>query len=674
MSNVIGVERFTRRVEPQNYSGYLSTSLVNLAKAARDHIRENGAVPRGYLREDIERSWRRSLRAGVSFDTPLPEMSLPAGFSQELSDQYESLIRSAMPEMDSLTHHFGDHALLMLASPNAEVLQRQGGKDILNSPLGKYLGQGIAWHEDLFGTNALGTVVVENRPLHLNPGEHYLEPLSSYACTAVPITGAAGQLMGVLDITRTERNAQPGDTIGLVSYAVRNIESRLFQSEFHDALILAFHSGRHYLRSSCQGLLALNEAGQILGVNKPGCELLKLNHQQLLGLNIESLFHSDLATLLDDSRRTIGKRQLALGKVYFEWVSRPLPSSSQSSLSRDLAGYGKRSQTAAELASGSATTEPEHYNINAMGGTMKRSFDMAVRALDRQLPVLLMGETGSGKEVAARTLHQHSQRAEQAFVAVNCAAIPENLIESELFGYAEGAFTGARKGGMKGRLLQANGGTLFLDEIGDMPLELQARLLRVLQERKVQPLGGGDEQALDVQLISATHRQLGQQVAEGGFREDLFYRLNGVSITLPALRERKDFARLCEHLIATIGRADVRIEASLLKRMKQYHWPGNIRQLHTVLQVALAFMDDHEAFLTETHLTPDFLSELNTLPRKAGALQDSEASLIRQALDKHDGNVSAAANFLGISRATLYRKLKDSREPKDGRAETGAEA
>ena len=642
MSNIIEVERFSRGTQKQSFSGYIATSPTALANAAREHIRLKGAVPHGFLPDDIERSWRRSLDAGVQFNSCLSDCLDTPSNTTDVLNAHELLVQSSIPEMDTLSQYFGDRALLLLASAEAHVLHVQGGKDILDTPLGRYLRLGITWQEDMFGTNALGTVIVERKPVHLNLGEHYLEPLASYACSAVPISDAYGQLSGVLDITRSAGMSHSQDTLGLMMYAARNIESRLFQSQFAQYTILAFHTGRHYLRSSCQGLLAVDDRGHIVGINQPGCLLLGQERQTLIGLPLETLFQQSLTRLLDGCRQDIGQRMLPLGKIYYEFVNlRRRPLFSGVSQSRP-----------------SADDTPAEYELHAMAPSMQRSFVMATKALDQAIPVLLLGETGTGKEVAAQTLHNSSQRRGKPFVAVNCAAIPENLIESELFGYCDGAFTGARKGGMKGRLLQANGGTLFLDEIGDMPLELQARLLRVLQERKVLPLGGGEEQALDVQLIGATHRQLSQRVAEGLFREDLYYRLNGVTITLPALRERSDFCRLVESLMARQGRTDVSVESSLMARLKHYPWPGNIRQLQMMLQVALAFMEADETLLTEEHLTPDFLSQLSEPPKKNGSLQESEASLIRQTLDKHDGNVSAAASALGISRATLYRKLK----------------
>jgi transcriptional regulator with PAS, ATPase and Fis domain len=287
---------------------------------------------------------------------------------------------------------------------------------------------------------------------------------------------------------------------------------------------------------------------------------------------------------------------------------------------------------------------------------------MARQGLANQLPVLLLGETGTGKEVIARALHLAGARCDKPFVAVNCAAIPEGLIESELFGYREGAFTGSRRGGMIGRLQQAHGGTLFLDEIGDMPLALQARLLRVLQDRKVAPLGAGEEQDIDVALICATHRDLKRLVEDKHFREDLFYRVNGISVMLPALREREDFSGLVGRLLAKLDAPTMVLHDDLNRLLGAYHWPGNIRQLEMVLRTALAMREPGDTVLTLDHLPDSMLDELSATERpQSGSIRENELELIRQSLDTHQGNVSAAADALGISRATLYRKLKQLR-------------
>ncbi|MET0349817.1 MAG: sigma 54-interacting transcriptional regulator, partial [Rhizobacter sp.] len=308
------------------------------------------------------------------------------------------------------------------------------------------------------------------------------------------------------------------------------------------------------------------------------------------------------------------------------------------------------------------------------------------RVLDRDIPLLVLGETGTGKELLARAVHHDSSRRNAPFVAVNCASIPESLIEAELFGYEDGAFTGARRKGAPGRLVQANGGTLFLDEIGDMPLPLQARLLRVLQERSVTPLGSSRSIPIDIMLIGATHRSLRDMIDQHTFREDLYYRLNGLALKLPALRDRTDLEAVARRILMAERPQDPPDLSSAVRALfRRYPWPGNIRQLANVLRTA-AVMSAGEHEITTAHLSDDFLDEARhttptptpapapvqvtaepepvpDLPRPASAataptLEQAEGELIRATLEALGGNISAASKQLGISRNTIYRRLR----------------
>ena len=271
-------------------------------------------------------------------------------------------------------------------------------------------------------------------------------------------------------------------------------------------------------------------------------------------------------------------------------------------------------------------------------------------------PVLIQGETGTGKEVFARELHRRSARADRPFVAVNCAALPEGLIEAELFGYEEGAFTGARRSGSIGLLRQAQGGVLFLDEIGDMPLALQPRLLRVLQERTLSPLGGGKPVQLDFALICATHRDLDQAMAAGEFRSDLFYRIADHRVALPALRALPDRSALVQGLWQRLGQGR-RLDAPAAAALAAYAWPGNVRQLSACLRTLVALSEPGEVISMES--LPDYVrsAPVAVTVAPASGLQAMTLAAMREAVAAADGNVSEAARVLGISRSTLYRRL-----------------
>jgi len=292
----------------------------------------------------------------------------------------------------------------------------------------------------------------------------------------------------------------------------------------------------------------------------------------------------------------------------------------------------------------------------------------ARRLLDKPIPLVLQGESGVGKELFAQAMHASSARRDKPFVALNCAALPESLIESELFGYTPGTFTGARKNGSLGRLREAHGGTLFLDEIGDMPLSLQTRLLRVLQERQVTPLGEGQPVAVDFALICATHRRLKEEVDAGRFRADLYYRINGLALNLPALRERSDLAALVRQMLAQLAPGQpLALAGEVREAFASYAWPGNLRQLFNGLRTAVALLEAGETRIGWAHLPDDLVEELQRQPAAVVQQQgESLESLSRAAIEKvlveERGNVSATARRLGISRNTLYRKLKRSQE------------
>ena len=289
----------------------------------------------------------------------------------------------------------------------------------------------------------------------------------------------------------------------------------------------------------------------------------------------------------------------------------------------------------------------------------------ARKVMDKPIALLLQGESGVGKDMFAQAMHQCGHRRDRPFVAVNCAALPDTMIEAELFGYESGAFTGAKRGGSVGRIREAHGGTLFLDEIGDMPLALQARLLRVLQDRQVVPLGGGKPCSVDFALITATHQSLKDAVALGRFRADLYYRLNGLTITLPALRQRNDLAGLVDHCLTALSpQRPVRLASTVMTAFSDYDWPGNIRQLVNALQTGIALLDADESEITWLHLPDDLAEDLRDDRRSSQIMSEASQELrslslhaMQQAVDQCHGNVSEAARRLGISRNTLYRKL-----------------
>ena len=612
-------------------------------------------LPDGQLRESIEASWLRSFDAGLDTQKMAEVENISRGDMQDLKEQNRLLLDCAAPEVEMLTRQYSaDRALVMLADRDARLLAVQGNSEALDKAARYALNPGVCWSEGSRGTNALGTALVDGRPIKIEGNEHFLDRLTQFSCTSSPIFDPNGNTLGVLDMTHLRGRVQ--QPLEVVQMAARSIENRLFSASFTENAVIAIHTRQQYLDSVWQGLLAVDPDGGLLGANQHAHQLLNirdgsLKHRQLeeiLGISANQL----IGHLMQGKTYTL---QTRAGSLYCRLIQLPKPRISVPFTAKQPV---KR------------TTEEKRPDLTEVAGKnprLSRSLKMALKGMSHDLPVLLNGETGTGKEVVARALHDAGPRAKKPFVAVNCAAIPEGLIESELFGYREGAFTGSRRGGMVGRFQQADGGTLYLDEIGDMPLALQARLLRVLQERRVAPLGGGEEVSLDIRLICATHRDMRALVAEGDFREDLFYRLNGVGVKLPALRDRADLPEFLTSLLRTTEQRmgftqTVAFDNCLLNKLASYSWPGNIRQMETVLRAALAFLDDDESLITEDHLTDDFLEQLSSESDgqgSGGILKQSEQQTIRKALDENNGNISATAKALGISRATLYRRLQE---------------
>ncbi len=622
------------------------------AELIRQRLRSDSLVPQGWLRMEIDASWRRSVAHGVRcHDDALLNLHEFRDLA-ELRDANRMLLDAATPELEFLAQRCGQQGILILANAEATILSVEGNSGALADLGIGDVSPGATWTESLRGTNALGTALVEGRPVAIDSGEHFLGRLARFSCRSLPIADPHGKVIGVLDLTRDGQLPLAQDTLSMmVGAAASHIEARLFEAFFPDHFVIAFHPHRTYLESTWCGVLAVREDGTIVAASAQACDLLGLARADIVGLQCASLRGMSFAAFVGEAPT------LDIADVAHDLALRVLraPRRAASNIGCGATrSLGARSATSGARETGLA-------KIAGRQGRLLRALQMARRGLDNALPVLVHGETGTGKEVVARALHDASERAGKPFIAVNCASIPEGLIESELFGYRDGAFTGARKGGMLGRVMQAHGGTLFLDEIGDMPLQLQARLLRVLQERKVTPLGAGEEQSIDIAVICATHRSLAAMVRDKSFREDLFYRINGVSVALPALRERDDIDLIVASLMERLNAQDVHVSDELSEVFRTHPWPGNIRQLEMVLRTALAVRADDEHAIGLDHLCDGFIDgacPAATHPAAHGLIRKHEDELIRESLARHDGNVAAAALTLGISRATLYRKLK----------------
>ncbi len=638
-------------------------------RRARNQLLECGEVPaENLVGPVVARSWGRSQEAGLAPVGRLPEAFHLNRFqlTRAIGRQQE-LIAHARPVMEYLFAQTRDSGnMVILADDRGILLHALGDADFLDRAERVALAPGASWHERHRGTNAIGTALAEAAPVVINGAEHFLERNGFLTCAAAPVAAPDGRLLGVLDISGDQRRRHP-HTFCLVRTAAQMIENRLFEAYHSGSVHLRFHALAEGIGTLTEGVLALSDEGLIAGANPAAMRLLGLSSADLGCIHLERVFQLRLAELLDWGARRGHEAMLVRHTTLH---------------GGGPAGEGRlfvRVETSrvlrqVALVKPVAPISPAPAPVDALAaldsgcGLVAAAIHKARRVLDKPIPVLLQGESGVGKEVFANAMHKSGPRRAKPFIAVDCSALSENLIEAELFGYSPGAYTGARREGSPGRIREVRGGTLFLDEIGDMPLAMQTRLLRVLQERQVTPLGGGTAVAVDFALICASHRNLKAEMAAGRFRADLYYRINGLTLMLPALRERKDFAALLERLLTDLlpGRR-IEFEAGVAAAFADFAWPGNLRQLVNALRTACALIEDDETRIGWRHLPDDLAEDLRqrrapeaAMPDATENLRDISAATITRAISLSHGNMSEAARRLGISRNTLYRRLKQA--------------
>ncbi|MEZ0603275.1 sigma-54-dependent Fis family transcriptional regulator [Paraburkholderia sp. IW21] len=656
------------------------------------------ATPSAIGRPDViaqahARSLEVGLRASETPDFhPLRRLAL-----RELVDRNQSLYTHALPVMETLHAQIVDtQSMVLLTDNHGVILHSLGDSDFVEKANRVALCPGVSWAEADRGTNAIGTALVDGQPTVVHAGEHFLHANRILTCSCAPIADPFGRTIGALDVSGDTRGFHK-HTLALVRMSAQMIENHLFSNQFADAIRVHFHARAEFIGTLFEGLAAFAPDGTFLSANRSALFQFGQPLADLKGQPFDALFGIAFPRLLQQIARTPGESILLTLPSGVRVVARGEYSTPRYVASAD--GFSGAARTA-PLDGARAAARPSEPAPLATLETLDTG-DAQVSAIlrrvaklrGRDIPILVLGKTGTGKEWLARAIHHDSPRRAAPFVALNCASLPDTLIEAELFGYEDGAFTGAKKRGSVGKIVQADGGTLFLDEIGDMPLAQQVRLMRVLQERTVVPLGGTRAIPVDLRIVCATHRNLRAMIEAGTFREDLYYRINGLVVTLPALRERSDLAALVERMLELQPdgeRLPRRVSEEVLERFEQCRWPGNLRQLANVLRTASIMAEGMKQIELED-LPEDFLQDCvshdsdNNEPPVNGAMPldetrgarcipaagDTSASparmdewqstLIAQTLARHSGNVSAAARELGLARNTVYRYLRRGR-------------
>ncbi len=592
----------------------------------------------------INRSWERCRQFGLEPSTE-PDLQRPQqGELEQLLSEHKSLIdttgNEVLPYYENILAN--SQCLILLTDRQGQLLNVWGDKRFLATRHKLCFQTGVNWLEQHNGTNAIGTALATGQAVQVQRDEHYLKANRFMAGSAAPIYDAKRQLIAVLDVS-SDSYLPLSHTLGMVKLMSQSIENRLLINAFRqDYFLCTFNTHSDNIDSPWAGLLVFDGSGSIVAANRRSEHILG---QSLLLQNIEKIFDQPLQVLQKSNKpsalRALGKYQM------FAHIRPPQFSAA----------------TRATVRTPAKAIGLDHLEFGDAG--VKKTIVQARRVFAKGIPILLYGETGVGKEVFVKALHRQSARQGQPLVAINCAAIPAELVESELFGYEKGAFTGASRQGAMGLIRKANHGTLFLDEIGDMPLKAQARLLRVLQERQVTPLGSTESYPIDIKLISATNLNLKQAISDGSFRQDLYYRINGLNLRLPPLRERDDK----EALIRAIHRLNCQgdqpeLADDVMDLFMHHRWPGNIRQLVNTIEVALAIADNGE--IRPWHLAADFFDDLEQgggdfsaqdFPHEDVATNHPTDNTVK-AYHQSNGNITQAAKMLGISRNTLYKRLK----------------
>ncbi|AVP93421.1 sigma-54-dependent Fis family transcriptional regulator [Aeromonas rivipollensis] len=538
----------------------------------------------------IQRSWQRCLHQGLLRQQSAELDLLPQGELSARQEQHRTLItcfqRFVLPLFAQLLA--GRPCRLLLCDGEGAILAASGDDGFARHAERIFLRSGARWGEASKGTNAIGTALAEQSEVQVLGAQHFFAQHSFLSCSACPLLGPDGQLLGVLDIS-TDAAHHDGDMLGTVRLLAMTLENALLARQPGWLVDLD-------PQSLWSARLLLGEGGELLGANRAG--------------------------------------RLWLGQHPFDGKQ----------LLRDRRGL---------------RLEPEPVVIQTENQPQPAvTAGVPLKMLERGISLLIEGETGSGKEHLVRALHCQSSRRDKPLVCVNCGALPADLVEAELFGYVGGAFSGARSQGSQGYLRAAHGGTLMLDEIGELPLLAQTRLLRVLQERAVTPVGSHKPEPVDFWLVSASHRDLAAMVQDGGFREDLYYRICGWRQQLTPLRAWPQGERLglIRRLLSEMDPA-LQLTPEAERQLLAHPLPGNVRQLKQALEVACVLAEG-QGWIEPAHL---HLPEVAAMPAPRGATTLREQSRLRvqQTLTECGGNVSEAARRLGISRTTLYRALRE---------------
>lgn len=624
--------------------------------------------------EMIKNSHERSRGYGIEKERVTSKKILEGSEVSTALRKSKKLMDIAAPFMQMLYNLLQDSGfILLLTDKDGCILNIIGDNSIveaakdLNMIIGAYMDEGS------IGTNAMGTAIKEDSPIQISAKEHFITAYHKWTCSAAPIHDTEGNIIGTLNLTGGSHLVHP-HTLGMVVAAVKFIENQFKVNAAQKKLNEAYNYMNTIMDSISSLIIAIDREGIINSINDEACKTLNVSKEVMLNSSIESIIKhwKELFKNLEEGM------EIQDEEIYFsiKGVRKRYNMNAYSILSEEGNMVGavillKDIENVIKLVNKYSGMNARYTFEDFIGESyeIKRIKEYAKNVANSPSTILIEGESGTGKEVLAQSIHNYSHRKNFGFVAINCGAISKNLIESELFGYEEGAFTGAKKGGQPGKFELANGGTLFLDEIGEMPLEMQVNLLRVLQEGVVTRVGGNKYIPVNVRIIAATNKDLRKEVARGTFRQDLYYRLSVIPIIIPPLRERKeDIKLLIEHFLKVksekLNKDVPVISQENYFKMINSPWEGNVRELENFIEKVLNLegsMDFQFSIKEEQNELITVINHHDMSPEEEESVKplwEVEKKAIIYALDKYEGNISKASEMLCIGRNTLYNKIR----------------
>ncbi len=622
----------------------------------------------GNFREEVLRSWERCRKAGLKREEGFCRSHLR--YDPEISRSRQRLMEIASPFLKTLFYAVNEYRfLLMLTDEHGILLDYRCNPSSEQGLVEMNFHIGVSMAEEDVGTNGVGTAIASDRPMMVYGEEHYCFAHQTWATFGVPIHNECGDIIGCIGCSEY-KDFFHAHTLGMLMASARAIEEQIKLEQAMQDIDLHSKLLGNIIDSISDGLIYLSIDGQIKEINYIARKM--LGHVNTSGLKIRDIFSRDILKIIGGENGHIFDEEMNLktdrGR-YRCFVTATPVKDSQGELIGAVAILKKPSDIHS-LAHRIAGTQARYTFADIIGSDsgFVQTLNLARNAAKSPSNILLQGESGTGKELVAQAIHNASNRCRGAFMAINCSAIPKELLESELFGYEEGTFTGAIKGGKPGKFELADGGTVLLDEIGDMPLNMQATLLRVIQEKRVTRLGSAKSIPVDIRIIASSNKEIQGMVRKGSFREDLFYRLNVVNIALPSLRERKkDIPLLVDYFIKKmnfkLNKSVSGITPECMEELIDYPWPGNIRELENIIEYSVNVCENNR--MIEPRCLPDELKDKRGREMKQGqiatniiTLEELEKRHIENILEAYDGNKTRASRDLGIDRGTLYNKIK----------------